>query len=164
MSREPPKPPEGAKMHNPPPSRPFEDVSADLFGHVGKSYLVYVDRLFGWIEISEFRHDPFSQQVISAIRKFFVDTSVPVRIRTDGGPQFLSSKFCQFLKRWGVIQALNSPHYAQSNGHAEAVKAVKAMKNLVAKSMESGNIDSDEFCEDLLKWLNTPNGHGLSPA
>ena len=65
-------------MHDPPPSRPFEDVSADLFGHAGKSYLVYVDCLSGWIKISEFRRDPSSQQVISAIRKFFVDTGVPV--------------------------------------------------------------------------------------
>ena len=38
------------------------------------------------------------------------------------------------------------------------------MKNLVAKSTESGNIDSDEFCEGLLKWLNTSQGHGLSSA
>ena len=132
-------------MHDPPPSRPFEDVSADLFGQAGKSYLVYVDRLSGWIKRSEFRHDPSSQQVISANRKFFVDTGVPVRIRTDGGPQFSSSSFRQFLKRWGVIQALSSPHYAQSNGHAEA--AVKAMKNPVAKSTENGNIDSNKFCE-----------------
>ena len=38
------------------------------------------------------------------------------------------------------------------------------MKTLVAKSTESGNIDSDEFCEGLLEWLNTPKGHGLFPA
>ena len=53
--------------HDPPPTRPFEDVSADLFNHAGKSYLVYVDRLSGWIKITEFEHDPSSQQVISAI-------------------------------------------------------------------------------------------------
>ena len=147
---------------DPPPKRPFEDVSADLFSHAGKSYLVYVDRLSGWIKITEFRHDPSSQQVISALRKYFVDTGVPVRIRTDGGPQFSASKFRQFLKRWGVNQALSTPHYPQSNGHAEA--AVKAMKRLVAKSTEAGNIDSDEFCEGLLEWLNTPKAHGLSPA
>ena len=147
---------------DPPPKRPFEDVSADLFSHAGKSYLVYVDRLSGWIKITEFRHDPSSQQVISALRKYFVDTGVPVRIRTDGGPQFSASKFRQFLKRWGVNQALSIPHYPQSNGHAEA--AVKAMKRLVAKSTEAGNIDSDEFCEGLLEWLNTPKAHGLSPA
>ena len=38
------------------------------------------------------------------------------------------------------------------------------MKSLVAKSTESGDIDSDEFCEGLLEWLNTPKAHGLSPA
>ena len=40
--------------HHLPPSRPFKDVSADLFSHVGKSYPVNVDRLSGWIKISEF--------------------------------------------------------------------------------------------------------------
>ena len=149
-------------MHNQPPSRLFEDASKDLFCLAGKSYLVYVNRLSRWIKISEFRHDPSSQQVISAIRKFFVDTGVPFRIRTDGGPQFSSSRFRQFLKRWGVIQAISSPHYAQFHGHAEV--AVKAMKNLIAKSTESGNIDSDEFCIGLLEWLNTSKGHKLSAA
>ena len=100
--------------------------------------------------------------MISTLRKFFVDAGVPVRIRTDGGPQFSSGKFRQFLKRWGVNHAISTPHYPQSNGHAEA--AVKAMKSLVAKSTVSGNIDSDEFCEGHLEWLNTPKQHGLSPV
>ena len=154
--------PKESLICDPPPSRPFEDVSADLFSHTGKSYLVYVDRLSGWIKILEYRQDPTSQQVISTIRNFFVDAGVPVCIRTDGRPQFSSSKFRQFLKRWGINHALITPHYPQSNGHAEA--AVKAMKSLVAKSSKSGNIDSDEFCEGHLEWLNTPKEHGLSPA
>ena len=149
-------------MSDPPPSRPFEDVSADLFCYAGKSYMVYVDRLSGWIKIAEFRQEPSSQQVISTIRRYFVDAGVPVRIRTDGGPQFAFNKFRQFLLRWGVNHALSTPHYPQSNGHAES--AVKAMKSLVAKSAESGDIDSDEFCEGLLEWLNTPKAAGLSPA
>ena len=147
---------------DPTPSRPFEDASADLFSYAGKYYLVYVDRLSGWIKISEFRQDPSSQQVISVLRQYFVDTGVPVRIRTDGGPQFASSKYRQFMKRWGVIPVLCTPHYPQSNGHAEA--AVKAMKSLLAKTSGSGDIDSEEFCEGLMEWLNTPKAHGLSPA
>ena len=149
-------------MSDPPPSRPFKDVSADLFCYAGKSYMVYVDRLSGWIKIAEFRQDPSSQQVISTIRRYFVDAEVPVRIRTDGGSQFASSKFRQFLRRWGINHALNTPHYPQSNGHAES--AVKSVKSLVAKSAESGDIDSDEFCKGLLEWLNTPKAAGLSPA
>ena len=44
-------------QRDPLPSRPFEDVSADLFYYAGKTYLVYVDRLSGWIKLSEFSHD-----------------------------------------------------------------------------------------------------------
>ena len=62
----------------------------------------------------------------------------------------------------GINHALSTPHYPHSNGHAES--AVKAMKSLVAKSAESGDIDSDEFCEGLLEWFNTPKAAGLSPA
>ena len=91
-----------------------------------------------------------------------MDTGVPVRIRTDGGPQFTSSKFQQFLKKWGVTSTINIPHYPQSNGHAEA--AVKVMKHLVAKSTEHGSLDCDEFSSGLIEWVNTPKAHGLSPA
>ena len=80
-------------QRDPLPSIPFESVSADLFYYAGKTYLVYVDRLSGWIKLSEFTHDTSSYQIISTIRKFFVDTGVPVRIRTDGRLQFKSSKF-----------------------------------------------------------------------
>ena len=147
---------------NPPLSRPFKDVWADLFSHAGKSYLVYVNRSSGWIKISEYRQDPTSQQVISTIRKFFVDAGVPVRMRTDGEPQFSSSKFRQFLKRWVVNHALSSPHYPHFNGHVKA--AVKTIKSLVAECTESSNIDREEFCKSHLEWLNAPKEHALSPA
>ena len=52
-------------QRDPLPSRLFQDLSADLFYYAGKTYLVYVDRLSGWIKLSEFSHDPSSQQIIS---------------------------------------------------------------------------------------------------
>ena len=99
-------------------------------------------------QASEVPHDPSSHQIISTIRKFFVDTGVPVRIRTDGGPKFKSNKFQQFLKKWRVTSTISTPHYPQSNGHAEA--AVKAMKHLVAKTAEHGSLDCDEFSSGLI--------------
>ena len=148
-------------QRDPLPLRPFEDVSADLFYYAGKTYLVYVDCLSGWIKLSEFSNDPSSHQIISTIRKFFVDTGVPVRIRIDGGPQFTSSKFQQFLKKWGVTSTISTPHYPLSNGHAEA--AVKAMKHLVAKTAEHGSLDCDEFSSGLIEWVNTPKAHYHQP-
>ena len=60
------------------------------------------------------------------------------------------------------MPVLSTPHYAQSNGHAEV--AVEAMKSLLAKTTQSGDIDYEELCEGLFEWLNTPKAHGLSLA
>ena len=82
--------------------------------------------------------------------------------RSDGGPQFTSNQFKEFLTRWGVSHKISSPYYAQSNGHAEA--SVKAMKNLIMKTTSNGNITTEEFQNGLLEWRNTPRSDGLSPA
>ena len=48
------------------------------------------------------------------------------------------------------MAALSTPRHPQSNGHAEA--AVEAMKFFVCKSTQRGHVDSEEFCQGLLKW------------
>ena len=150
-------------LTEPRPSRVFEDVSADLFSHGGRQFLVYVDRLSGWPIVFTFpRGDTRTAQLIWAVRKAFVDFGVPVRFRSDGGPQFSSHDFRNFLKRWGVKLGQSTPHYPQSNGHAEA--AVKSVKMLVAKTCHGGDTDSDQFCEGLLELRNTPRADGRSPA
>jgi len=57
---------------------------------------------------------------------------------------------------------VSSPHYPQSNGHAEA--AVKSVKHLIMKVAPSGNIDCEEFDRGLLELRNTPTHTGRSPA
>ena len=89
----------------------------------------------------------------------FRQHGIPLRIRSDGGPQYDSAEYREFLKAWGVSPGYSSPRYAQSNGLAES--AVKAMKNLVAKT---GDIFGEEFQLGLLEWRNTPKSHGKSPA
>ena len=65
-------------------------------------------------------------------------------------------------ERWGVHHVISSPHYPQSNGHAEA--AVKSVKHLILKTAPSGNIDCEEFDRGLLELRNTPNITGRSPS
>ena len=147
----------------PQPSRVFEDVSADYFTCGGRDFLVYVDRLSGWPVVYSFhRGNTTSKSLITAVRKCFTIFGVPVKFRSDGGPQFSSHDFRQFLKRWGVTQVQSSPHYPQSNGHAES--AVKAMKKIISSTTENGNIDKEEFDMGLLEYRNTPRKEGLSPA
>ena len=106
---------------------------------------------------------PNAAKVISQLRKWFADFGIPVRIRSDGGPQFDSAEYRDFLERWGINPpGLSSPTYSQSNGLAES--GVKAMKALVAKATVNGDISGEAFQRGLLEWRNTPKAHGKSPA
>ena len=102
---------------------------------------------------------PSAEKVIQQLQKWFVNMGIPVRISSDGGPQFDSADYREFLRAWGVIPGYSSPRFAQSNGVAES--AVKAMKALFAKT---GDIFEEEFQRGLLEWRNTPKAHGKSPA
>ena len=144
------------------PSRPFESVSADFFQVSGKHFLVIADRLSGWPTVVPCGSDTTAQWTTRAFCDFFRGVGVPVRLRTDGGPQFTSLEFKNFLQRWGVKHLISSPHYPQSNGHAEA--AVKAVKHLIIKTAPNGNINTEEFDRGLLELRNTPNFTGRSPA
>ena len=114
----------------------------DIFFHNGNHYLVYVDRLSGWPIITSFpNRDLKTRDVTSALRDFFMSHGVPTRIRSDGGLQFASAEFSDFASKWGFRHIMSSPHYPQSNGHAES--AVKAMKRLVKKASPAGHLDND---------------------
>ncbi len=59
-----------------------------------------------------------SAQVILMLCQWFVDFRCPIRLRMDGGPQFVSKRFKEFCSMWHVHLILSSPHYPKSNGHA----------------------------------------------
>ncbi|XP_045132348.1 uncharacterized protein LOC123516773 [Portunus trituberculatus] len=152
-------------MSSPPadnPSRPFESVSADFFTVAGKSFLVTADRLLGWPVVVPCGADTTATRTIQMFCRYFREVGVPLRLRTDGGPQFASADFQNFMERWGVHHIVTSPHYPQSNGHAEA--AVKSVKHLILKTAPSGNIGTEEFARGLLELRNSPNYTGRSPS
>ena len=92
-----------------------------------------------------------------------MDYGVPARLRSDGGPQFTSKEFKDFMNNWGVDHQLSSPHYPQSNGLAESA-AVKTMQELVAKCTENGVLKEEALCRGLIEFRNTPRQCGKSPA
>ena len=150
-------------LQEPFPSRIFEQVALDFFSLAGKEFLVYTDRYSNWPVLFKFRKgETTAKKVIQACRKCFADLGVPERIRTDGGPQFKSAEFKQFLEKFGVTHITSSPYHHQANGDSES--AVKAMKRLVTKCAKNGNIDDEDFLIALLEWRNTPGQTGYSPA
>ena len=73
-------------MTDPLPTRPFEEMAADLFYLTGRHDLVYVDRLSGYPIVAEWTDDPTAQQVIFKWRQYFATLGVPIRFRSDNEP------------------------------------------------------------------------------
>ncbi|KAG0717262.1 Gag-Pro-Pol polyprotein [Chionoecetes opilio] len=92
----------------------------------------------GWPVVVNCGANTTATHTIRLFCRYFREVGVPLRRRTDGGPQFTSTAFRNFTERLGVYHAVSSPHYPQSNGHAEA--AVKSVKQHILKTAPNGNI------------------------
>ena len=136
-------------------SRPFEHVSVDLGYQHGTHYLILADRYSGWPTAKPLRKLD-TKAVTSLLENIFYDFGKPVRIRSDGGPQF-REEFKTWCSENNMIHELSSAHHHQSNGHAES--AVKEMKHLLEKTN-----NFNDFQKALHKYRNTPRYDGLSPT
>ena len=151
-------------ISTPPPEYPFQQAVTDLFEFEGHYYLVYTDRLTGFIELAYFPGSTVSSTIISTFREFFHRWGVPEEISLDGGPNLVSNEVKNWLKKWGVTIRLSSAYYPQSNGRAEA--AVKSIKRLInGNTGNRGSINTDQIAQALLQHRNTPlRDINLSPA
>jgi transposase InsO family protein len=147
-----------------PASRPFEFVFVDLGAYRGRDFLIVADQFSGWPQVFPFPDTNTStRRVIDALRSFFTcGAGAPVKLWSDGGPQFKSDEFLAFLRDWDISNGRSSPHHPQSNGYAES--AVKSMKKLIAGSWSSGSFDPDTFGKALLLFRNAPMSGGASPS
>ena len=79
----------------------------------------------------------------------------PDKFSSDGGPQFTSTAFTDFLQTWGVAHHLFSVSYPQSNGRAEA--AVKTATPIIHKNTAfNGFLDIDKLPKAIMQYHNTP--------
>ena len=149
-------------IHDEMPDRIFQHVASDFFQYAGKQYLIYVDKMSGYPIVIDLEYEATTRKMVSALRNIFSMTGAPEVIRCDNGPQYGARKFRTFLERWNVRIKPSTPYYPQSNGLAEAT--VKAVKHLLAKCSESGDLDTDQFALGLLELRNTPRVEGMSSA
>ena len=134
-------------------SFPMEQISIDLFHVAGKTYMVTADRFSGylWVDLLRKQNTQAVTDVVDKITRIF---GVPLRCRTDGGPQF-RGPFNDYCKAKGIVHETSSPYNPQSNGHAEA--GVKIAKHLLLKSSASN------FPTALAAWRNTDRENKPSP-
>ena len=79
------------------PSRPFESVSGDLFHVAGKTFLLLVDRFSGWPIVADCGRSSTMAVVVRLMKDAFTDKGVPTKLVTDGGLQFSSREFSNFV-------------------------------------------------------------------
>ena len=136
------------------PKLPWGKVGMDLFQCKGRDYLIIVDYLTDFFEVSNLSNT-LAVTVVQAAKRQFSRHGIPLVVQTDGGPQFMSSEFQAFAKSWDFQHTVSSPYHSQSNGKAEA--AVKIAKRIFKRS-------SDPYLA-LLEWRNTPTvGFAASPC
>ena len=148
----------------PPPEYPFQKTTADLCQINGCNYLVYADRLTGWIEIAHLPGDTTSGKLIQHFRGYFARYGAPKEVSIDGGTNLVSEEMSTFFKCWGVHTRVSSAYYPQSNGRAEA--AVKTAKRILMDNTgPGGSLNTDKVSVALLQYYNTPlRDINLSPA
>jgi len=82
----------------PSPSWPYDQVAVDYFDFAGKCYLVFVDRFSSNIHIFHFPPGrSTARHLISSCRSIFLQYGAPRELASDGGRQFVSQEFQDFL-------------------------------------------------------------------
>ena len=146
-----------------PPDMPFQQTVMDFANIKGNQFLIYADRLSGWVEVVQVKSTAF-KSTKAILLKWFQTFGVPEEISTDGGPPFNGIEFKEFMERWAIRWRLSSAHYPQSNGRAEA--AVKSAKRILMDNIpDSGNLNTEAATQAMLLHRNTPaQGTNVAPA
>ena len=146
---------------------PFQSVASDFCEFGGNHYLVTVDRFSNWPTVSSAKPGTAAsgtKGLLGALRSLFATFGIPEEISSDGGPEYSSDMFKDFMNKWGVHHRSSSAHNPESNGRAEV--SVKSVKRLLRTNVSAnGSLDTDAVMRGLLQLRNTPDPDTkLSPA
>ena len=136
------------------PDYPWQKIGTDLFSLNGMTYVIASDYFSRFPEVIKLATTT-SSSVISALKSLFSRYGIPEEVISDNGPQYASQEFCDFAKEYGFKHTTSSPHFPQSNGHAE--RAVQTAKNLL-KGSKDPHMSLLSYRSTPLPWC------GLSPA
>lgn len=146
------------------PTAPWEYLAADLLGPLpsGEYIFVLVDYYSRYIEI-EVMKSTSSEKITESLMRMFSTHGLPVTLRTDNGPQFVSAHFKEFMEENGIKHQRNTPLWPQANGEVECQNKF-LMKRIRIAHAEGQNWKL-ELQKYLLMYRSTPHSTtGISPA
>ena len=100
------------------PERPWLHIRIDFYELEGIHHLLVVDYVSRWIEIEKLA-SLSSIEIIQIMEIIFCRFGISDSIRSDGEPQFSSTKFRVFCEENEINHSKSSPHTHQGNGAAE---------------------------------------------
>ncbi len=117
------------------PDGPWQDVATDLLGPLptGHSILVVVDYYSRYYEY-EILQSTTTDKVIDSLGNIFSRHGLPITIRSDCGPQFISSQFQTYCEDNQILHVKTTPKWAQANGEAERQNASLMKRTHIAQS------------------------------
>jgi hypothetical protein len=83
-------------------------------GHV--FILMTTDYFTKWTEVVPLKNAQDEQVINFLESNIFSLFGLPLKIISDNGPTFISAKFTQFLRKFGVKHFTSSTYYPQGNG------------------------------------------------
>ena len=136
------------------PELPCHMVATDLFKIRNSKYLLLID-YYSRFPVLHKLGSTTSRLLVQEMKAVFAELGVPNVIVSDGGPQYTSAEFKDFMKQWQIEHRVSSPRNPQSNGMAE--RCVQAMEASLIKTMEEG----EDVDLALLTYKTTPLSHRL---
>ena len=102
------------------PNGPWEDLACDILGPLdnGDNVLVLVDYYSRYYEVRYMR-SIVASKIIEVLRGIFDMHGLPLSMKTDNAPQFISAEFREFSECMGFRHYLVTPRWAQANGEVE---------------------------------------------
>ena len=126
-------------------------------------YLIIIDAHSKWPEIINCKKYADAKRLIKELKNLFVRFGLPMHCVTEGGPQFRSTEFLEFLKANKIEHTFSPPYHPATNGAAE--NFIQTFKDKVTKIIKGGK--SVEYAVNLFlfDYRNYPHiTTGRSPA
>ena len=155
-----PNPPEPLKRTTF-PSRPWQHISVDLMTPSlpsGDHLFVGVDYYSHYMEVDVLKTTT-ADKVIGSLKRMFLAHGLPVSIKSDNAPQFISQDFKKFVKEECINHSTVTPLWPQANGENRSL-----LKRIKIAQIEEKNW-KEEIGKFMTWYRTTPHSTtGMSPA
>ena len=116
------------------PQEPWSKVGTDLFSIGGKDYIIIVDYMSKYFDVTELT-DQTAMSAITHTKVIFSKFGIPKEVISDNGPCYNSKEYAKFAKSWDFKHTTSSPGYPCSNGMVE--RTIQTVKRTIKKCIKN---------------------------